>query len=269
MTKAKGREFELLLEGSEVPYWSYQDIMSRYVFAASFAKDKVVLEIGCGSGYGASYLAKKGSRRVVGGDISEESMGYCRRYSAMGNLEFVRLDATKLPFSDSSFDVVVSFELIEHLKQYEVFLSECSRVIKDGGCFICSTPNKEITSPLFNKPLCRFHVKEFSPSELRSLVQRYFTSVVVYGQRYLDRKSRFEWRMRSLGGYVFERVFADRVIAKKLGSFVFRRDYRMVRVGEDDIDRSLDPISEVRVLTSERSLTPGGIIIVATKRKQL
>jgi len=260
-------EFEQLIEGNKVPRWSFSDEMSRYAFAAKYTKGKVVLEIGCGTGYGANYLAKKESKQVVGGDISEEGMKYCSRYSAKEGLEFVRLDATKLPFSNSSFDVIVAFELIEHLKEYRDFLSECKRVLREEGSFICSTPNRHVTSPLFNKPLCRFHIKEFSPTELRSLVERYFTSVEVYGQRYLDRKSQFEWQMRSLGGYVLERLLGNRARARRLGSIMFRRDYRAVTIKED-IDNCLDTISEVLPLTTKKKLTPGGIIIVATKGRQ-
>lgn len=268
MEKGEERQFELFIEGSEVPYWSYQDIMSRYAFAARFIKDKVVLEIGCGHGYGTNYLAKKGSKVVLGGDMSEEAMRYCRRYSGREGLEFVRLDATRLPFLDSSFDVIVSFELIEHLKEYQDFLSECKRVLREGGSFICSTPNRQVTSAVFNKPLCRFHMKEFGPSELRSLVERYFTSVEVYGQRYLDRKSKFEWQMRSLGGYVLERLLGNRARARRLGSLMFRRDYRAVTIKED-IDNCLDTVSEVLPLTTKKKLTSGGIVVVATKREQL
>jgi len=269
MKKTEQRQFELLIEDGQVPYWSYQDIMNRYAFAAKFIKDKIVLELGCGAGFGANYLAKRGSKLVVAGDISEEALGHCHRYSGKQGLEFVRLDATKLLFPADSFDVIIAFELIEHLKQYEDFLSECKRVLTDDGVLICSTPNKKITSPVFNKPLFKHHIKEFSLDELTSLVQSYFSNVSVYGQRFLTKRSKFEWQMRSMGGYFFERTLGNRMMARMVGSILFRRDYRAIRVEEDNIDEKLEITSEVRPYTSESQLTPGDIIVVATKSGQL
>jgi len=60
-------EFEELIEGNEVPSWSFIDEMSRYAFAARYVKSKVVLDIACGTAYGARYLLKKGAKQVVGG----------------------------------------------------------------------------------------------------------------------------------------------------------------------------------------------------------
>jgi SAM-dependent methyltransferase len=266
-SKTEERQFELFIEGNEVPYWSFQDIMGRYAFAAGFVNNKVILEIGCGHGYGTNYLAERDAKLVVGADMSEAALEYCRRYSGREELQFVRLDATRLPFDDSSFDVIVSYEVIEHLRDQGIFLSEVARLLKDGGIFICSTPNREVTSPL-GKPLYKFHQKEFSPHELESLAKRYFSQVSVYGQRYLGPRAKFEWRVRSLAGYVFERVLGNRQSARRLGGLFFRRDYRTVRVGKDAFDEPLDAASEVKLWTGQKKLTPGGIVIVATKGRQ-
>lgn len=61
---------------NKTPYATYQEHINRYVFASNFVKDKTVLDIVCGTGYGSSYLARKGAKRVLGGDISKKAIEY-------------------------------------------------------------------------------------------------------------------------------------------------------------------------------------------------
>jgi len=162
----------------------FQTGIGRYAFAAQFVKNKTVLDIACGSGYGSSYLLSKGAKAVTGGDISEETIEYAKARYWKDNLNFLPVNAEQLPFANNSFDVVVSIETIEHLKNHENFLVECRRVMKDGGTFICSTPNKEVmplnpTSP--EKPSNPFHIKEYSVEEFQQLLSRYFKNVDLYG----------------------------------------------------------------------------------------
>jgi len=138
--------------------------IARYTFAGQWVSGKTVLEIGCENGYGASYLLSKGAKKVIGGDISEKAIEYARGHYQRDGLHFMLLDAQKLQFADSSFDVVVAFEIIEHLDKYTDFLDECKRVLKDGGTFICSTPNKDVISPNSEKPWFPDHTKEFGIS---------------------------------------------------------------------------------------------------------
>jgi len=166
--------------------------IGRYAFAGQFVKNKTVLDIACGAGYGSSYLLSKGAKIVTGGDISEETIEYAKARYRKDNLNFLPLDAQqRLPFADSSFDVVVSTETIEHLENHENFLAECRRVMKSGGTFICSTPNKEAmplnpTNP--EKPSNPYHVKEYSVNEFQQLFSKYFKNVDLYG--YIHHKER-------------------------------------------------------------------------------
>lgn len=131
-----------MMPAREITLEAIQDHLGRYAFAAEFVKEKVVLDVACGSGYGSAYLFDKGAKMVVGGDISSEAMEDARVSYVRPGVEFLLLDATKLPFADNSFEAIVSMETIEHLGQYQDYLSECKRVLKGGGVFICSTPNK-------------------------------------------------------------------------------------------------------------------------------
>jgi len=165
------------------PYIIYQEHIGRYIFAGAFTKNKLVLDVACGTGYGTEYLLSRGAKMVVGLDISADAINYARsKFDRSKGLHFIRADAANFPFSDSSFDIIVSFETIEHLKDQSEFLAECKRVLKNDSLFISSTPNKLISSPDTEKPVNPFHIKEFYPDEFRHLLCKHFTGVTLYGQ---------------------------------------------------------------------------------------
>ena len=159
----------------------YREHIDRYIFAATLTEKLDVLDVACGTGYGTGYLVENGARSAVGVDISPASVNYAgERYG--GGTGFVCGDAARLPFSDESFDAVVSFETLEHIRPYRRFLSECRRVLKRNGLLICSTPNRRVFSPNLPKPLNPYHVKEFWPEEFLRLLGRYFGDISLYGQ---------------------------------------------------------------------------------------
>ena len=127
-----------------IPWTGAQQWASLQVFASGFVENKTVLDVGCGSGCGTHQFALKGAQLVVGGDISGEAIEYANTRYHDDRAYFILLDAQELPFPDNSFDTIIAFEVIEHLKRYEHFLSECNRVLRDGGKFISSTPNKAV-----------------------------------------------------------------------------------------------------------------------------
>lgn len=161
----------------------YKEHIDRYIFAATLTKDKDVLDVACGTGYGVGYLVEMGARRAIGVDSSFEAVDYARdRYGDRGTTVFLRADGVRLPFYDRAFDIVVSFETLEHIRAYRKFLAECRRVLRDNGTLVCSTPNRRIFSPNMKKPLNPFHVKEFWPEEFLGLLAKYFIDIRLYGQ---------------------------------------------------------------------------------------
>ena len=92
------------------------------------------------------------------------------------------LSAESLPFQSEQFDVIVAFEVIEHVQNYEAFLIECRRVLKRNGLLICSTPNKRIDLIWRTKPQGAFHVREFFPEQLIRLIIDMRYKVDVFGQ---------------------------------------------------------------------------------------
>jgi ubiquinone/menaquinone biosynthesis C-methylase UbiE len=153
------------------------DHLHRYSIAYPLVSEKVVLDIACGEGYGAKLLSEV-ANQVVGVDISEETIKYAEKKYSSKNLEFKVGSADEIPFEDNFFDVVVSFETIEHLENHEGMISEIKRVLKDDGLLIISSPNKTEYSEAINysNP---FHEKELDEKEFRDLTKKFFSNVIL------------------------------------------------------------------------------------------
>ncbi len=201
---------------------------------------------------------------VVGGDISQTSIEYAKTHYAQHGLHFCLLNAHRLPFNDESFDVVVSIETIEHLEKPMQFLSECYRVLKPGGEFVCSTPNKKMASPYTRKPLEPSHVKEFDIDELRSLAEEHFPSVTIVGQFYHKDST---WRLNILAGSLIGPFFRSfpkgESIIYFLNRFIFRRKY--VTLSELDEMMATGLVKDDVLPFPQEGKDIGCIILVARK----
>ena len=156
--------------------------VNRYVFARDLVKNKKVLDVACGAGYGTVLLAESAAE-VFGVDISEEAVLYAKENYSAKNVNFIAADVEKLPFENDFFDVVVSFETIEHVdeKKQEKFLSEVKRTLKRDGIFVISTPNKEIYK---NRGENHFHVSEFTFDEFKKVLESNFKNVKMFAQKF-------------------------------------------------------------------------------------
>ena len=156
--------------------------LAHYEFALNYVNNKKVLDVACGSGYGTELLALKASK-VIGIDISEEAINYARKHFKRENISFKGGDATKLNFlRDEEFDVIVSFETIEHIPNYHQYLKEMHRLLRKGGIYLVSTPNKKDSSPNSEKPINPFHVIEFCLDDFKELLKKYFSEIKLYGR---------------------------------------------------------------------------------------
>jgi len=155
--------------------------LGRLNFIRSYFVDKIVLDAGCGAGYGSNFLAESGARWVLGIDISPEAIHFAAQNYACRNLTFCVMDCTLLGLKSQTFDMVVSLELIEHLTQPNQFLAEVVRVLKPDGLFFMSTPNCKVSSTPGGKTSWPFHKHEFSFDELRALLETYFHEVQIWG----------------------------------------------------------------------------------------
>lgn len=155
--------------------------LHRYFFAREYCRGLDVLDVASGEGFGSAYLAQT-ARSVVGVDISEEAVAHARAAYTDDNLRFMTGDATRLDLPDASFDVVVSFETIEHLPDPSIFIREIRRVLRPEGLLIVSTPNRDVYSPT-STPANPFHVHEMTRNEFLGTVGSAFRNVTLYGQR--------------------------------------------------------------------------------------
>lgn len=170
--------------------------LKRYAFAEPRCRDREVLDLACGTGYGSYYLAD-GARRVLGVDVSEEAIAYARRRYRHENVAFEVMDATQLALADRAFDVVCSFETIEHLPDREAYLREVTRVLRDDGTYVVSTPRAEQTDA---RPQNPFHHVEYDLDDFQALLERHFDEIELYGQRRLQtRRHRLLQRLDVLG----------------------------------------------------------------------
>jgi ubiquinone/menaquinone biosynthesis C-methylase UbiE len=167
-----------------LPKWIWLEHNSRYNFASKFAENQVTIDCACGSGAGTTLFSKK-AFSVTAFDISETALTEARKKCEQNNVTFELASGTKLPIADEFADTYISLETIEHIQEDENFLKEVSRVLKVGGCFVCSTPNRTVTNPgkkLEQRPANIFHVREYNEKELLNLLKKYFKEVEIFGQ---------------------------------------------------------------------------------------
>jgi SAM-dependent methyltransferase len=205
--------YERVVPG-ESPERLVEEHVARYRFAAGYTAGQRVLDVACGAGYGSALLCDEGrAGSVVGVDVADEALACARRRWSRPRVFWLRMDATRLAFPAASFDVVCSFETIEHLSDWPTYLQEVHRVLRVGGAFLVSTPNR--TASTGKNP---FHLHEFTLAEFREALARHFSVEAILGQRFgtppllgrafyvLLAADRWQIRKRLLGRGVRDRV---------------------------------------------------------------
>jgi 2-polyprenyl-3-methyl-5-hydroxy-6-metoxy-1,4-benzoquinol methylase/glycosyltransferase involved in cell wall biosynthesis len=177
--EASGSEFPKFIQERYVPgTWSEiaaYEHMPRYAYARNFATGARVLDFGCGSGYGTACLADV-AESVVGLDISEDALAYARDCHQHPHLTFLHDDRLGGALPDRSFDLIVCFEVIEHLDgpmQVEL-LAGFRRLLAPAGRLLISTPNPQVTALYGANP---YHLRELTESQFEALLREHFPHV--------------------------------------------------------------------------------------------
>lgn len=158
-----------------------------------------VLDLGCGSGYGAHRLSRVAAA-VDAVDYSATSIEYARAQFRQQNLNFYTADACSPSLFDflpeKSYDVIVSFDVIEHLERYFDYLDNVTRLLRPGGRFLVGCPNR-VQSPHWNRHWNPYHFQEFSDYQLRKILSLYFGTVELVTQDFHDPATREKARAQN------------------------------------------------------------------------
>jgi SAM-dependent methyltransferase len=134
-------EYRVMFE-IEDDYWWYRglrelirNLLAQYAPASSLHRR--ILDVGCGTGANLKLLQSYGN--AIGVDISAEAIGFCRARGIPESRMFLA-SAIDLPFSDSQFDLAVSFEVLCNLRDDLAAFREVARVLKPGAPFIVGLP---------------------------------------------------------------------------------------------------------------------------------
>lgn len=148
--------------------------MARHQAAYAFARSRIragrVLDLGSGSGHGAAQLATAGATAVGVDRVAPDAA------SRGAGAHFVRADLRGLPFPDACFDLIVSFQVVEHLEDPSEYLEAIARLSTRDGLAILTTPNL-----LMSDRVNPYHVHEYRADELTERLREYFEEVEMYG----------------------------------------------------------------------------------------
>ena len=136
---------------------------NRYQWASEFVRGKRIADIACGAGYGSRMLAEAGADLTLGFDLCDKAVAYADERYGMDGLRFAQSDAEEFDW-DEQFDVVISFETIEHLKEPEAFLKRVFGLVAPGGLFMMSVPLGE------TRHLDPFHLHAFTEAQVLDMV---------------------------------------------------------------------------------------------------
>lgn len=251
--------------------------IARYAFASRLAAGKRVLDLGCGTGYGTAELAKVAAE-ATGVDIAAKAIDYATPHYP--SARFMQVPATELPFPDDAFDLVVSFELIEHLSDYRPLLAQARRVLHPAGLFVVSTPNKlyyaEARGASGPNP---FHAHEFEYAEYATALREFFPHVRLVLQ---DRLEAFAFYDASAdGGTRIERASNDPTAANffvaicsqqplpELSPFVYvPAAANLLRERESHIRKLDAELAQVRRWLNETTTARDGLLAKHTALEQ-
>lgn len=161
-----------------------QDLQFSYQLVSYSISSESILDYGCGGGYGTEYLSRFTKSQVVGYDVDKFTINQANNFfKSQDNLSFL----STLP-KDKRFNLIVSFQVIEHLNANELtdFFKNIKSLLTPKGRLFIATPNKNISSFNLKIPSFSHHVKEYNPKDLKNLLKKHFKSVKIYGQ--IDKK---------------------------------------------------------------------------------
>jgi 2-polyprenyl-3-methyl-5-hydroxy-6-metoxy-1,4-benzoquinol methylase len=264
---------------SEKQYALHLMHQKPYEIAAELARDKRVLDFGCNVGYGSAILNRT-SQSVTGVDVSPQAIAAAQERYGESGIRFRLIDGHSPVLEGESFDVISSFQVIEHIVDVDSYLRQLRGLLATDGLIVLTTPNAALRIYPGMQPWNRFHVHEYTVAELETLLKQSYKYVEIYGlfadeplysiERNRMVKARERGRIEQQKGYGFahranrkrkllEKIFlldklkAARRMRRKEGvvdpAFVAKYDTSNFRYSADDLDNALDLLA----ICSERT----------------
>lgn len=167
-----------------------EDHIERYNFVIKYTQNKSVLDISCGEGYGSAMMATS-AKSVVGVDLLKDVVNEAsKKYAEHKNLSFIQSDCVDyLKNNTFQYDVIISFETIEHINNYVEFLKYAKKRLKPGGIMVISTPNIKLSLMFAGDVFNPYHLHEFYTDELSDIITEVFNKKpILYRQRPINKK---------------------------------------------------------------------------------
>ncbi len=205
-----------------------------YEVAREYAVSKRVLDIGCGTGYGCKILSGV-ALSVVGIDYSLEAIAFCNAKFPSPNVSFIHTDILNLRVQQE-FDTAISFQVIEHMADLDLFLDKMKAAVQKGGAILITTPNvREPTSDADANP---FHVNEMNYASFHELLSRHFPSFDLLGIGYAS-SNRLRTFVQRTPLYRLGKMFGRKSPIKKLANTTMNlTDFQVLKsdISRDAID---------------------------------
>ncbi len=181
-------------------------ILSPYIFTQGIVKDKSILDIGCGFGHGTWLMISNGAKQVVAFDLdkikTQQVRGFCSNFS---NYSLFVMDAQRLGFMEQSFQIVTCFEVIEHIPESDLLLSEIQRTLKRDGILLLSTPNRAMRLLPLQRPWNSEHLCEYKLQAFQNILKKhfpFFEILGIYGEPIVYGHYKKMWKQSSLRFYL-------------------------------------------------------------------
>jgi len=218
---------------SKREYILFRMHIESYLYLSGLVKGKKVLDLGCGLGYGSRILADS-AESVIGADVSSESIETASKKYLCTKLSYRCVppaDIKPLPFEDESFDVIVTFQVLEHLADPKFFISQLKRILKKDGILFIATPNRDSRLLRIQHPWNHHHIKEYSFEEISGLCRKEFKYVSLYGLT-LKKEYSFQERRRVRTLSILSLPFTLKLIPNKIRMKLMSSLWNLANIGK-------------------------------------
>ena len=202
--KVNNQDERVFLDAKQCPQEGLIEHLARYIFATRYVNNNNVLDVASGTGYGSFILGGASASSVLGLDGGFVATDWAKRNYARENVEFLQYDAQKIVALEKKFDLIVSYETIEHLEDYTRFLDGVKQCLALDGTFIVSTPYRLPENTLNGKPRNPHHRIEWTFLEFQAVLNSFFPVIQWFTQGLRIKK----------GPFPFSRTFRSRAIKR-------------------------------------------------------